>query len=248
MFDFHGGCDLVLMDNPDFKDGLGMRVHIRTKIETWWSYVESSVIQIGNETVEITGGKKDQWLFINGVPNEPLENKKWYMGKVSGLHVRYRQEGGNGEARIYFGNSKSRQVELRTFGEFVKVNIDAEGCDQYVGSLGLLGRFPDGLRVGRDGETFIKDVNAFGQEWQVKADEPLLFRSYEADWIVPAGKKCALPVVTAEKQRLHHRRLAQGIPVDQAEKACAHLGAPNERAACVFDVVATQDLSMAQSW
>ena len=247
MYDFHGGCDLVLLDNPNFKDGLGMRVHIRTKIETWWSYVESAVVQIGGETVEITSGKKGQWLFINGVPNEPLEEKKWYMGKVSGLHVRYREDGGNGEARIYFGNSKSKQLLLRTFGEFVKVNIDAEGSNHYKGSHGLLGRYPDGKRVARDGETFIKDVNEFGQEWQVKPYEPRLFRSYEGDWVVPAEKKCVMPVDTAEKQRLRRRRLAEGIPVDQAELACARL-ATDDRKACIFDVISTQDIAMANSW
>ena len=238
---------MVLLDNPDFKDGLGMLVHIRTKIETWWSYVESAVLQIGDETVEITGGKKGQWLFINGIPNEPLENKKWYMGNISGLHVRYRQDGGNGEARIYFGNSKSKQLHLSTFGEFVKVNLDANEGNHYKGSHGLLGRFPDGRRVGRDGETFIEDVNAFGQEWQVKPDEPRLFRSYEGDWIVPAENKCAMPVETAETQRLRRRRLAEGIPVDQAEMACAHL-ATDDRKACIFDVISTQDIAMANSW
>ena len=247
-FQFHGGCDLVLIDNPDFKDGLGMLVHIRTKIETWWSYVESSVVRIGDETVEITGGKKDQWLFINGIPNEPLEENKWYMGKVSGLHVRYRQSMGNGQARIYFGNSKSKQLHLKTFGDFVKVNLDAQENDHYNGSHGLLGRFPDGLRVGRDGVTVIEDVNEFGQEWQVKPEEPRLFRSYDEEWVVPAGQKCAMPSETAEKKLLRQRRLAEGIPRAAAEKACAHLGDAGDRKACIFDVVSTQDLSMADSW
>ena len=248
MYDFHGGCDLVLIDNPSFMDGLGMLIHIRTKIETWWSFVESSVVRIGDETVEITGGKKGQWLFINGIANEPLEDKKWYMGKVSGLHVRYRQDGGNGEARIYFGNSKSKQLLLRTFGTFVKVMVDADGSDYYLGSQGLLGRFPDGKRVARDGETFIEDVNAFGQEWQVKPEEPRLFRSYNEDWIIPAKQKCAMPTETVEKKAIRKRRLAEGIPRADAEKACAHLGDAGDIKACIFDVISTQDLTMAASW
>jgi hypothetical protein len=29
-----GACDLVLLHNPDFANGLGMDLHIRTKIDT----------------------------------------------------------------------------------------------------------------------------------------------------------------------------------------------------------------------
>ena len=79
---------MVLVDNPSFMNGLGMLIHVRTKIETWWSYVESSAVRIGDGTVQITGGKQGQWLFINGIPNEPLEDKKWYTGKMSGLPMR----------------------------------------------------------------------------------------------------------------------------------------------------------------
>ena len=35
-YDFHGGCDLVLLSNPGFSNGLGMDIHVRTVIKTWW--------------------------------------------------------------------------------------------------------------------------------------------------------------------------------------------------------------------
>ena len=248
MYDFHGGCDLVLLDNPDFMDGLGMRIHIRTKIETWWSYVESSVIQIGDESVEINGGGKDQWLYINGVANEPLEDLEWYTAKVGGLNLRYKRNGGNGEAHLYFGNSKSEKLVMRTYNDFVKVEVAAHGSDYYLGSQGLLGRFPDGKRVGRDGETFIEDVNTFGQEWQVSPTEPQLFHTYEGEWIVPAGQKCVMPEMTETKRQLRQRRLANGIPMQEAERACAHLESTDDRKACVFDVVSTQDVNMVSVW
>ena len=247
-YDFHGGCDLVLIDNPDFLDGLGMLIHIRTKIETWWSYVESSVIRIGEETLEINGGGKDGWLIINGKPVSQLEDKKWYLDRVMGLKIRYRRNGINGEAHLYFGNSKSEKLELRTYKDFVKVEVAAHGSDYYLGSHGLLGRYPDGKRVGRDGETFIEDVNAFGQEWQVRPEEPKLFHSYDDAWVVPAGQQCAMPDNSATKQALRRRRLANGIPMEDAEKACAHLEDPSDRQSCVYDVVATQDVDMAGAW
>jgi len=247
MYDFHGGCDLVLLDNPAFHNGLGMRVHIRTKIKTWWSYVESAVIQIGDETVEITGGQNvNQWLHINGVANGPLEEKEWNIGSVGNYVLRFKQKGKEREAHIHLGNGE--KLVMKTYYGFVKVEIKAEGSTHYTGSLGLLGRFPDGKRVGRDGETLIKEVNTFGQEWQVKPEEPKLFHSYEGDWIVPAGQKCAMPVDTVEKTKLRRRRLANGIPIQQAEKACSHLESADDRKACVFDVVSTQSIDMASVW
>ena len=248
MYDFHGGCDLVLLDNPDFLHGLGMLIHIRTKIETWWSYVESSVARVGDDTIEITGGNKVQWLYINGVANEPLVESKWYVARIGGLKLRYRQQSGNGEAHLYFGDNKSEKLAMKTYHNFVKVDVAAHGSDYHLGSLGLLGRFPDGLRVGRDGETFIEDVNAFGQEWQVCSEEPKLFHSYEGEWIVPAGQQCAMPEQSLAKQKLRQRRLANGLPMEEAEKACAHLESADDRKACVFDVVATQDVNMASVW
>lgn len=250
-YDFHGGCDLVLINNPDFMKGLGMRVHIRTKIETWWSYVESAVVQIGDDTVEIHGGDiNSKWLLINGKPADSLKAAEWYLSKISGLHLRYKNDGKNGEAHIYFGNSQSEKLVLQTFADFVKVDLNMghkEGVDYYNGSLGLLGRFPDGKRVGRDGQTFIENVNDFGMEWQVKPNEPKLFSSYDADWVVPAGQKCAMPTNTAEKRMLRQRRLASGISTEAAEKACSHLAA-EDRKDCVFDVIATQNVNMAGAW
>ena len=246
MYDFHGGCDLVLLDNPEFHAGLGMLIHIRTKIETWWSYVESAVVRIGDETLEINGGGKGQWLYTNGVANEPLEDKKWHHTEFAGLTLRYKQTGPNSEAHIYLGNGE--KLLMKTYNDFVKVEIAAEGSEYYKGSHGLLGRFPDGKRVARDGVTFIEDVNAFGKEWQVLPEEPQLFHTYEDEWVVPAGHSCAMPVDTLEKKQLRQRRLENGMPMQEAEKACAHLESADDRKACVFDVVATQDVNMASVW
>ena len=47
--------------------------------------------------------------------------------------------------------------------------------------MGILGTYPEGKRVGCDGKSVIKDVNVYGQEWQVTAEEPKLFHPYDAD-------------------------------------------------------------------
>jgi len=47
-----GACDMVLVESPDFEDGLGLKIHIRTKIKSWFSYIESAAIQIGSDILE----------------------------------------------------------------------------------------------------------------------------------------------------------------------------------------------------
>ena len=215
-------------------------------IETWWSYVAASAVQVGEETLEIVGGSQAEWIYLNGVANEPLENDVWFKIEFSGLVVRYKQGVRGREAHIYLGNGK--KLFLKVHKEFVKVEIDAQGSTDYDGSLGLLGRFPDGKRVGRDGVTFIEDVNKFGQAWQVTEEEPKLFHTYEGNGIIPASQKCMMPTDTKQKAQLRKRRLASGIPMVEAEKACAHLKAVSDRRACIFDVTATQDVTMASVW
>jgi hypothetical protein len=54
-FSYHGKCDLVLLKNDHFSDGLGILVHVRTKIEKTWSYVKNAAVKIGNDILEIEG-------------------------------------------------------------------------------------------------------------------------------------------------------------------------------------------------
>jgi hypothetical protein len=55
-YDFHGACDMVMLSHPEFDNNKGMDVHIRSKIRFCWSYVESAILKIGNDTLEIMGG------------------------------------------------------------------------------------------------------------------------------------------------------------------------------------------------
>jgi hypothetical protein len=41
----------VLVDSPNFDDGKGLKIHIRTKIVTWWSYIDTAVVKVGDDTV-----------------------------------------------------------------------------------------------------------------------------------------------------------------------------------------------------
>ena len=57
-----------------------------------------------------------------------------------------------------------------------------------------------------------------------------------------------MPDSSPAKQQLRQRRLADGMETESAEAACAHLEDAQDRQACVYDVIATQDVSMAGAW
>ena len=231
-------------------NGVGLTIHVRTKIETWWSYVESAVIKIGEETLEITGENQKEWLWLNGVANEELVNGKFTKTKLAGNLVRYLEnvipgKTHNHEAHIHLGHGE--KILFKTYKGFLKVQFINGSETTLGGSRGILGTYPEGKRVGRDGFTVIEDVNDYGMEWQVKSSEPKLFHSYDAPWVVPASQYCSMPAQTAKKQALRKRRLEEGISTESAEEACSHLTG-DDFTACIYDVIATQDTGMAGAW
>merc|ERR1719491_792447 len=68
-YDFHGECDLVLLENPNFNGGLGMDIHVRSKKMFHWSYISSAALLIGDDIFEVRGDKDDvneNSFWING--------------------------------------------------------------------------------------------------------------------------------------------------------------------------------------
>jgi hypothetical protein len=236
-----------LLKNPLFKDGLGMEIHIRTKITDWWSSVQAAVIKIGEDTLEIQGGDDSKFLWVNRVENEDLEEGKVYKTYLSGFLVRYKKLGPGLEAFIYLEGAKE-MVVLKTFKDFVRVDIDWKESKNYPGSSGLLGSYDlNGKRVGRDGTTYLANHDAFGQEWQVNVEDPLLFHNYDGAVLPP--NKCIMPENSSVKDALRQRRLAESnLTLEAIEKACGHLHSAAEREGCEYDVIATQDIAMASVW
>ena len=231
-----------------------MKIHIRTKIETWWSYVESAVVKIGEETLEFTGQDQKEWMWLNGVANEDLvaagDFTKFTEATLAGNFLRYKEthkagKPTNHEAHIHLGNGE--KITLKSFQSFVKVEFVNGSEETLGGSRGILGTYPEGKRIGRDGFSVIEDVNDYGMEWQVTKEEPKLFHSYDDAWVVPASQYCEMPSESAKKQALRKRRLAEGISTEAAEQACSHLSGA-DFSACVFDVIATQNMDMAGAW
>lgn len=225
-YEFHGACDLVLLQNRGFQNGLGMDVHVRTKFTLQWSYVSTAVLRIGNETLEVMGGCDKNRYWINKIEGADLSNG------ISGFPISFEQV--NSHSRYFEVNlGGGTIIGIKTWNDFVRVAVEGAKPDDFDGSAGILGSFGDGDKIARDNETIVEDDNAFGLEWQVLASEPILFHNVEG---VQSPQKCSLPKTSSIRRRLQEATTTKA----EAEAACSHVS-PEDLDACIFDVIVTHD-------
>ena len=94
--------------------------------------------------------------------------------------------------------------------------------------------------VARDGTTVLEDPDEYGIEWQVRPEEPMLFQTLREPQY---PQVCALPDPTSTQ-----RRLGSGeVSFEDAQKACAHYSSGTSQDACIHDVMAADDLDLAQA-
>ena len=218
-----------------------MKLHIRTTRVRYFSFIEKIALQIGTDVLEFANDAEK--FFINGEMAE--SNKKHHKTMLGGfvvrrdpnaLSVRLRDGSGPhkrmGAAKIDFHTRKNG---------FPAVVVDGGSSDIFQGSLGLLGEWSTGKRVGRDGKTeFIVDgpadedgATAFALEWQVRENEPMLFH----DSRFPQFPYTCTPPAKRSG------RLGDSALRKEAEEACSHW--KEDKDDCIFDVIATRDVLVA---
>lgn len=230
-FDFHGICDQVLTSAPDFADGLGLDIHIRTKPRYQYSYIEAAAIRIGEDVLQI-GSWGEYWL--NGVESVDLPitmGGKYVVERVLATEKQH-------NFVITLDKDNQEQILVNVLKDMINVSVKNASKATFGTSSGLLGSFPEGLTLARDGATVMEDHNSFGQEWQVMDADPQLFHSTNIHQEAPG---VCVPPTTAEG-----RRLGEGIDREAAEKACAHHKDHQMKDMCIFDVMAMADLEVAQ--
>ena len=231
-FDFHGECDLVLIKSAIFGGGRGLDLHIRTQMRRNWSFITSAILKIGDETLEV---ESEGVYYLNGASGAPMPSA------IAGFPITHTlSKKGRLAIDVHLGNSG--HIHFREYKEFVSVSIANGDKTNFGDSLGLMGSFETGHMVARDGKTIVEDPNAFGLEWQVRESEPMLFRAIRAPQF---PQVCKLP---SAKEIGRRRRLLEDetfISRDEAENACADWGADIEL--CVYDVMSTGDLGMADA-
>jgi hypothetical protein len=237
-YEYHGACDLVLLQNPGYNNGMGMDIHIRNVPLKRWSYIDTAVLNIGGETLEVKGGAKTNEFWVNGVQGNSALESGQLPETIAGFPIKFDWLTG-GRRRFVVDLNDGQQVIFKTFKMFVRVNIRAKTADDFNSSVGLMGTYPEGKKVARDHSTLMEDYNLFGQEWQVLPSEPMLFHSADG---VQAPQQCKMPIMSTQ------RKLAESsITLEDAEIACAHVS-EDDRDECIFDVLATEDKDMAGAY
>jgi hypothetical protein len=228
---------MVMASDSKFADGLGLDVHLRTKVVRFWSYIKNVGIRIGNDVLEIEGSPDPEDRSMHYWYNFEYQGELDGMGgfpitaNTNGVHKRFYEIDLSSK---YPG----QKIILSSYKEFLRVNFQNGNEDSFGNCIGILGDYKSGKTLSRDGVSVIDDFVELGEEWQVHPHEPMLFHRNEEP-VFP--QKCIEPEDPRGDRR---RRLDESsITEEQAEKACAHLDALS-RKDCVYDILATQDIGM----
>jgi cysteine-rich repeat protein len=229
-YDFHGVCDLLLLQSKEFESDMDLDVQIRTHMRRDMSYISNAAVRIGADILEL---QSHGVYHFNGVAGVELPSK------FAGFEFLHTQPTAKQHVfEIHLGGRE--RIKLKTYKDFVSVSIEQGQGKHFANSVGLMGDFAKGRMFARDGETVLDDANVFGQEWQVLNTEESLFQTLR---LPQHPLECTMPTPVQASQL--RRRLSEKSKDDQlaAEKACEHWGDGKDE--CVFDVLTTGDLGMA---
>jgi len=239
-YDFHGVCDLVLLKNDVFDNGLGMNIHMRTTKMRMWSYVSVAAIRIDKDILEVMGGAKENKFWINGIKGDTnigdsKKDKTSFVTSLSKYPVYFNQVSKK-QRKFEINLGEEEKIVIGTWNSFVRIQFEHPKSQHFEHSSGLLGSFSEGIKLARDNKTVLKDFNVFGQEWQVLGSEPKLFNTIKGP---QHPHKCDIPSSFEMRRRLGESDLT----LENAKKACRDVN-NDVIDLCVFDLVATNDISM----
>ena len=225
-FDYHGECDLVLVNSPAFANGLGLRVHIRTTRVGYYSYIERIAVNIGSDVLE----------FDNHLDNYLLNGKKaGEKPRLAGYEIRHFKKAKAISVRLNDRTKSKIDLFHRRNGMPYVVVDGGHDKDLFQGGLGLIGDWENGSMVARDGKTEVTDATEFALEWQVRDTEPMLFQNIRAP---------QFPQVCTPPKKRMGGRLGDSHMKEKAEKVCEAW--KEDKDDCIFDVMATRDLGGAK--
>ena len=208
-----------------------------------YSFIEAVAIQYGDAYYEFNNADyQNPKQYFGGAP---LESLPFLEGgfKITSHHMKnadFQQD--ILAVYVHFDNSRDK-IAIHAMGTFLFVDIDASG-NELNAAGGLLGSFPEGNMLGRDGSDLGFDRDMYGSNWQVQTDEPKLFFSTPEGHPM-APQVCRLPEVDAhEFLRSENTELYQ-----TAVEACIAEGMEGlDLDDCVFDVVILRNPVMAAAW
>lgn len=229
-YDFHGACDLVFLKNQDFADGTGMDIQLRTTQRYKYSYIESAALRIGKDILQVDAYGQ---YYVNGIGQAtmPMKLDDTYT-------VTYVMENDK-KFKYTIDLGEGNFILIETFKDLVSIKMDKAGnWANFGNSSGLMGDYVTGERLSRNGTTVMLDADEFGNEWQVLDTEDNLFMVNREPQF---PTKCTMPGPAKES-----RRLGESVAEEAAATACDHYDG-NEKDMCIYDVMASGDLELAQA-
>ena len=175
IYTYHGMCDLILLDNPDYPSGLGSKMHLRTKIVgDAYSIIQRAVVAIGADIFEVE--MDSPTTYYNGVlASLPLSLGGAFQVKL----VRTKSVPG-GTLYVYeISLGGKDRIIVKSFPQWVDVRIKSlENRKAKFGtSLGMLGSL-DGTWYAPNGVTILEDAVSLANKWQVKTEGSTLFTGF----------------------------------------------------------------------
>ena len=217
---------------PDFADELGLTIDVRTTTRYDYSFIETAAIKIGEDILEISSHGQ---YMLNSI------SQAEFPMVLAGFPVEYTQPRAQQHLfTIDLGNEKSIVVKVYKDLVYVDINVHDGNNAGVKSGIGMLGTWLGGTRLARDGVTVMDNDTEYGQEWQVRDTDAQLFTTARApQW--PAKCEMPNPVERASRRLGEHT-----VSSEEAAAACADIKEPHQHDMCVFDVIATADISVAQ--
>ena len=218
---------------PHFADGLGLTVHVRTTIRQNYSYIESTAIKIGDSILEVSSYGQ---YILDGISNAEMPNA---LSGYDVVHTSHRKD----QDLFLIDLGADLQLVVKVYKDLVNVDFDistgGDANSMFRGTVGLMGNWLNGTHYARDGVSVLEDSGEFGQEWQVLDTEEHMFMT---DRTPQYPEKCVMPDLAARSSR----RLGEAkVSPQAAGMACSYLKERHAYDMCVYDVIATGDLSLA---
>lgn len=118
-----------MVSAPHFETGVSLDIYIRTKIRYAYSYIESAVLKIGDETFEVASFGT---YVLNGVSHADMP------AEISGFPIVHK----NPSEKVHVFEiqlDENEKIVLKTFKDMVSVKLDEADIKRFHGSHGMLG-------------------------------------------------------------------------------------------------------------
>lgn len=150
-FDYHGECDLQLIESKNFGNGLGLDVQVRATQRSWYSFIETAAVRIGNDILEVGAHGVH---YLNGVVSidfSDAQNPPTLAGYPI-KHDKYRRGKGGKENvyEIYLNNSE--YITIRSYRDFLYVGLAPGEYLDLKDAVGLMGDWAIGSLYARNGK------------------------------------------------------------------------------------------------